>query len=815
MNRKAIRTRHIYRILGLLLMAFLLAACNHSKPGEWEKESGKSTKAADETTKAPEENTKDADEKTEIDRNIQQFSGLVDDVEKEYCDEKGYVSEEAFDQLIEAVYEKVAVLPCVKTAQKDEYGISVKTQDGFTYVYNPLVEGVDSADDSFEVITLQPYYSDNQSERTNEDLEALDTVASNLSEKDSRWGFKDTDNLDDSNVSIQRILDLDRYKLILWHGHGGYNTIDGYFLCTTIQATDRLFEEYHELTKGNTVIQLGSGRVFLKPDFFNENFESDSFHNAFLYFATCLSGKEKTFADVFINKGAAVVFVNSETIYRKYNLDMLHLIVESFCLREKSPLVQVAMEEMDSWGRLYNKPYSWSLLECLTLAKTYFGEHDGHLKNSAEVYYVTRKDTEELTYLRWMDLLKGKKNQFSVLGHVLVDDGSYQYQYDADGLCISAQSEDGEVLTFSYEYDVDGRPVVRYLEEDGERYRIEEYEYDSSGRLRRLNLYDKDTENKAVWEYDEEGRAVSGKGIIYQAPMLPFFPWSDADLIEWDSYGRLLAISCPVKYSLDVLVQMALDPNASDETRKEYRAQLLGLMEANGIKADSDGLYVRDRVTEYYEYDDQDRITKYTICEEKSPVFNYIRTGKWQASEMRSEIEITYRKSAIAFSSKTSMYIDGELVDTRPQTEWEYAISYRDDGLPVKCGPLSTDIYDRLNCKVKHVTLGLFGVTWREGFFSYYGELHGGFAGVDLYNQRDYAANWSFQSMRIIGEGQNGETIEYDIWPDRFGRQWCQKYTNGLYTMRESDQIYPENANSYNIVIDEDEFNYKRITDED
>ena len=79
--------------------------------------------------------------------------------------------------------------------------------------------------------------------------------------------------------------------------------------------------------------------------------------------------------------------------------------------------------------------------------------------------------------------------------------------------------------------------------------------------------------------------------------------------------------------------------------------------------------------------------------------------------------------------------------------------------------------------------VGVFGITWREGMINCLGELHGGFAGVDPFELRNYMGVGLLQSLRVSGTGENGEAVEYLLWPDNYGRQRCQKFTDGLYTM--------------------------------
>ena len=405
---------------------------------------------------------------------------------------------------------------------------------------------------------------------------------------------------------------------------------------------------------------------------------------------------------------------------------------------------------------------------------------------------------------------------FAVNGYVLAGDDQYKYEYNEKGLCISARSDDGEEIAFSYDYDDHDRPITRYIKTGSGKSVYEKYKYDDKGWLKRLEIYE-DGELKTVWRYDENGRAVSCEGIGVTEPNTPGFPLSAAEDIKWDDEGRLLSISFPVKRPLDAFVYYYAGVDASESKKEQYRKTLSDFISSNGIKADKDGMYLDELIIEKYQYDDQGRLIKYTITDEHSQLSRFVNTRGAKTSEYRTvnEIEFSYNRSSIDLVITMTNHEGGEAAKEILHTDYKYDISYGPDSLPVSAGPekrpVSIDIYDKLDCRIDSAEIGLFGVFWREGMTNYLGELHGGFAGSDLYNAPSTLQIGGYQQLHVLGTGANGEKIEYYLWPDTLGRQRCQKFTDGLYTMPASIEMDVQKKSLYVMNEDRDVFVYRRL----
>lgn len=373
-----------------------------------------------------------------------------------YENRDGTVSEEQAQVAIDAVYSAALENPYVLSCEKDEYGVTMEVADGPDFVYCPVIEDLDAGGGELEIITLQPYDTENREKaRKNnwsQDLDAPDDVARALAEKEARWEFED--DVNDGDVTMDRILSLDDYQVILWHGHGGYTQAAGYFLCTEVRWSDELGQRYG-LDKSNCC-RYGSGtKVGLRPAFFEQHFPDGAFDNAFIYLATCHSGKEQTMAQTLLDKGAAVVFVNSETIGRGYNLNMMHLIAESYLVGPGGDTAQAAIRYLGS-GYSFNTPENWSIGDSLALAQLRYGRTDPRAFSTTEVYYLCRPGMDRCPYAEWV---KGFPSASPVPVHrqgisdVTVTAGTSQYaDLDFDGLQDLISVSDGGRLQLQVDF---------------------------------------------------------------------------------------------------------------------------------------------------------------------------------------------------------------------------------------------------------------------------------------------------------------------------------------------------------------------------
>lgn len=313
-----------------------------------------------------------------------------------FTDEDGFVDPDDVEDVLDAVYRAVKDAPGVIACYKEESLVLIDVDDGPDYIYSPTLRDVDEGEGALKIITFQPYYSTNLKSDPKLDHKALDACAERAA-RDANWSFVPSDDVDDENVNLDKLLHLDEYKLILWQGHGKLSEHIGFLLSIPI-SYEKAMKTNAVFNSGNVYRSTDNKVIFVGAQFFKDNYSRHSFDNAVMYFATCHSGEDDEFANVFLNMGAAAVFGNSGAIYRSYNLDMLHLIMESFLVGEDGFTVAPAIERLGPSA----VPKVWDLASCLQLAQARYGKVD---PNGDAV--VRCFGNASLTYDDWMRTLRG------------------------------------------------------------------------------------------------------------------------------------------------------------------------------------------------------------------------------------------------------------------------------------------------------------------------------------------------------------------------------------------------------------------------
>ena len=384
-----------------------------------------------------------------------------------YQRQDGTVAPEDADAAIEAVYLSARSSNLVLSCHRDDYGVVIEVEEGPVYVYcpeivepdpevilDPLLPGPvpldptvldpsqpadpntapaqpDTPDTPGEpaaqspsvprqegsgalrIITLQPFESSMRALAEQNglphDLDAPALVAWETVNRDpALWRFAEDDKRSDGDVDMEALLHLDQYQVILWHGLGGYTESTGYFLCTSIPWSEALAERYG-LTEDNCCRTM-DGCVALRPAFFAQHYGEGAFYNAFIYLATSYSGKDPEMARVFLDRGAAVVFVATDDVERTYDLQMLHLVSESYLAGTEGCKTKPALDkQLRDYGVPEAEP--WTIRSSLELAQITYGDQDPYLSRGARVIYYCRPGMESLPYEDWVALFDRSRGE--------------------------------------------------------------------------------------------------------------------------------------------------------------------------------------------------------------------------------------------------------------------------------------------------------------------------------------------------------------------------------------------------------------------
>lgn len=270
---------------------------------------------------------------------------------------------------------------------KNADNIRVSLANGGYYMIIPNVEGTDEGDksDDIRIATYQPCLSGYSSSISGY-MSYIDDGAALIDKEFDKYTFKKDgsstdDDYNDSEVDLNACASVSQYYVLLWHGHGGYDSSVGSYLLTGAKRSSESDKKLSSAISNNEIL-VTKDSYLITAAFIDKYVASDSLENTVVYLGACQSGRDSKLANAFLNKGAVAVYANSNTIHTTYNLSMIKSVCEG-------------LTKKNSTGA-YN-----SVSEALTYAKGINGNYDtGELK-STEVKLFTKKDENKNFTLDW------------------------------------------------------------------------------------------------------------------------------------------------------------------------------------------------------------------------------------------------------------------------------------------------------------------------------------------------------------------------------------------------------------------------------
>ena len=277
----------------------------------------------------------------------------------EYEDDNGYIEniEGAVDAAAETA-EELKASGTIEDYSSNNNTVWMQLESGIQYVYVPQAEGVDLGGTDMTITTCQPFDTWYAEERPGSGdhergMEATDGSAEDIEAAIGEYSF--VNNYDDGEVTLNRIKNFGDDQLILWHGHGGYNSEIHSFLCTgeELDETAFLWDPIYYLQNAKHTVDYLSGnivctslgRIAITEKFVDEYISS--MNNSFIYLGACESGKDSELANSFLDKGAAAVIGNSDTILTAYNQSMMRSVCEGLLRKDSGSGYNTLSEALD------------------------------------------------------------------------------------------------------------------------------------------------------------------------------------------------------------------------------------------------------------------------------------------------------------------------------------------------------------------------------------------------------------------------------------------------------------------------------------
>ena len=298
------------------------------------------------------------------------FQKSIKQVEEYYTDSKGHVPDEKINELMSAIEQVFSISKSNGTIK--EYNVDIENisifgtlSNGMGYVYMPPIKGIDSVSTNRRIVTSQPCdagYENEEQELVSSCVDGSATKIASLIDTNSEYVYTffsdDTstdDNWNDDEISLESLKTLSDFKVVIWHGHGGYNKSIHSFLQIGLDFDKQKFLwdpiyyakhiSYTADYLSGRIIATSDGQMAVTPKFFEKYL--GSMDNALVYLGACSSGKDDVLAKSFISKGASSVFANSNPIHTEYNLTMIREVLNAMTTKDQEGYYDTAREALE------------------------------------------------------------------------------------------------------------------------------------------------------------------------------------------------------------------------------------------------------------------------------------------------------------------------------------------------------------------------------------------------------------------------------------------------------------------------------------
>ena len=206
--------------------------------------------------------------------------------------------------------------------EKENLSVVCRLKQGDTVIYVPRLKNTKAGGDKNRILTAQPFKKEFHND-------TADEAAVSVQSGNHHFGFSKKDNLDDAAVNLDAIKRLKGAKVIIWDGHGGYDSFDHSFVSISVSYTDlKKSKEYGKYCDQIHICSSTEGNALLTPAFFKDFYKKGDFSGAVIYLGTCMSGYDTVLADTLRSKGAKTVFVNTFTTSISYDGKMMKSVFQ-------------------------------------------------------------------------------------------------------------------------------------------------------------------------------------------------------------------------------------------------------------------------------------------------------------------------------------------------------------------------------------------------------------------------------------------------------------------------------------------------------
>lgn len=277
------------------------------------------------------QNTTMLDDKTiqKVKDDVENITNLIDTAIVSYKDEDGYINNDALNVVLKIIVEQVKFL--YDSGEISDYSFS----EGDTCVYfevnhwlnvlytPPLKDFMLNGSENIEIVTLEPNATSMYINYLTSGLKGPDEAARCVS--DELDGFIFTNDLENSEISIETFTQLPNNSIVIFSGHGGYNSSIGSVLFTGISAWDEeTLNNYSDAITEHAIGINQEGHFYLTSLFFDNYVEDNAYSGNLFYLGSCSSLADSRLAQSIWNKGARAIVGNTRSVWINYNFKMIY-----------------------------------------------------------------------------------------------------------------------------------------------------------------------------------------------------------------------------------------------------------------------------------------------------------------------------------------------------------------------------------------------------------------------------------------------------------------------------------------------------------
>ncbi len=267
-------------------------------------------------------------------KNYETIAETVKELEQDYVDADGLVSQANLPLVLSAVADYAQDLE--RTGTISDYEVSdscvyMNVGGWLGFLYVPNQEGMMAGgQDAVEIVTLEPFPGEMYPAYLLAGMKGPDEAAEQI--VDAFGGAVNYDrNLDGDEVSVETLRQLPQNSILLWSGHGAYvDSLGSVLFLGTKQWDQATILLYAQEFGDQALLVNQNGQFYISPVFFEQYMPEDAFAGSMVYLGACESFMDQRLAQSIWDKGAQIILGNTRSVRQIYNFQMMYSFVQAW-----------------------------------------------------------------------------------------------------------------------------------------------------------------------------------------------------------------------------------------------------------------------------------------------------------------------------------------------------------------------------------------------------------------------------------------------------------------------------------------------------